>query len=229
MKDTKDNGCINNNPPILERIGTYKRNIKVDIQVWNTLNGLKSTNETFNDVILGLLKQRTQSIGKKNIKLIKYHRKILFVKTEYGEEVYDRRHSVGIEFEYNDVKEHIADFALDLKIRKIFFKKQILNPSEFFGLDSDHKYLYHTYLNLYLKCVAMALEKEFRVRTGMGMIWDKDFEDIALWRKLYYDYTLSEESFINDIQEPLRLSEQDTTKAKYTADIQNSIAFSIWG
>lgn len=221
MEDTEDNRDITNKPPILERIGTYKRNIKVDIQVWNTLNSLKATNETFNDVILGLLKQKTQSIGKENMKVIKYYRKILFIKTEYGTT------SIGIEFEYNDAKGQPTNFVLDLKLKKIFYGKQIINPSEFFGLDSDHKHLYHIYLNLYLKCIASTLEKEFRVYTGMHT--QKAFEDIALWRKIYYDYSLSEDSFINDVQEPLRLSEQDNAKENYSNDIKNSIAYSIWG
>lgn len=221
MEDTKDNVDITNKPPVLERIGTYKRNIKVDIQVWKTLNSLKATNETFNDVILGLLKQKTQSIGKENMKVIKYYRKILFIKTEYGTT------SIGIEFEYNDAKGQPTNFVLDLKLKKVFYGKQIINPSEFFGLDSDHKHLYHIYLNLYLKCIASTLEKEFRVHTGM--YFQKNFEDIALWRKVYYDHSLSEESFINDVQEPLRLSEQDNAKEKYSNDIKNSIAFSIWG
>lgn len=221
MKGTRDNVDITNKPHILERIGTYKRNIKVDIRVWNTLKGLKATNETFNDVILGLLKQKTQSIGKENIKVIKYYRKILFIRTEYGIT------PVGIEFEYNDIKGQSTDFVLDLRLKKIFYGKQIINPSEFFGLDSNHKHLYHVYLNLYLKCVATTLEKEFRVYTEMH--YKEDFEDIALWRKIYYNYSLSEESFINDIQEPLRLSEQDNVKEKYSNDMKNSIAFSIWG
>lgn len=220
MEDTKDNKDILKKSPILEKVGSYKRNIKVDIQVWSTLNSLKGRNETFNDVILHLLKQKTQAIGKENMKLIKYHQKILFIKTEYDGV------SVGIEFEYNDVKGQPTYFVLDLKLKKIFFRKQILNPSEFFGLDSEHKHLYRAYINLYLKCIAAALEKEFRVHTGMHV--DERFEDIALWRKIYYDYNLSEESFINDIQEPLRLSEQDSAKEKYISDIKNSIAYSIW-
>ena len=220
MEDTKDNMDIIGRPHMIERIGAYKRNIKVDIQLWNTLKSLKGTNETFNDVILGLLKQKTQSIGKENMKLIKYHRKIQFVKTEYGST------SIGMEFEYNDVKGQPTNFVLDLKLKKIFYGKQILNPSEFFGLDSDHKHLHHVYLNLYLKCVAATLEKEFKVYAGMHT--HNAFEDIALWRKIYYDYNLSEESFINDVQEPLKLSEQDPSKEKYIDNIKNSIAYSIW-
>ena len=223
MEDTKDIQYTTNERPILEKIGTYKRNIKVDIQVWKTLSNLKGLNDTFNDVLMGLLKQKTQSIGKENMKLIKYHRKTLFIKTNYEKNIFNG-HSIGIEFEYNDVKNQPINFTLDLKMKKVFYGRQILNPSEFFGVDSDHKHLNKIYLNLYLKCVAITLQKEFAVHTAM--VFNKEYEDIALWRKIYYDYMLSEESFINDIQEPMRLSEEDTAKGKYLKDIENSISFS---
>ena len=226
MRNNQDNEDTLNKQLTLEEIGSYKRNIKVDISIWNILKNLKGNNETFNDVVSGLLKQKTQSIGKENMKLIKYHRKVLFIKTGYSRDNLTYSHSIGIEFEYNDIKNNVTDFVLDVRIKKIFFKKQILNPSEFFGLDSDHKHLYHTYLNLHLKCIALALDKELKIHTRMYE--DRDFEDIALWRKVYYDYNLSEDSFINDIQEPLRLSEQDASKEKYIKDIESSMAYSIW-
>ncbi|MGV8162423.1 MAG: hypothetical protein ACP5N2_03785 [Candidatus Nanoarchaeia archaeon] len=239
MEDTKNTGM---DVSALKELKTYKRNIKVDLPVWNALNNLKGKNETFNEVIQGLLQQKTKTLGGENIQLTKYHRKVLFIKTDYQhrytkplsdinknisiELPKSANESIGIEFEYNDIKSNSADFTLDIRMKKVFFKKQILNPSEFFGLDYAHKHLYHAYLNLYLRCVALVLEKEFRA--SHRMFSNKDFEDIASWRKLYYDYSLSEESFITDIQEPLRLSEQDPSRNKYLKDIEKSIAFSIW-
>lgn len=219
------------NPFIVQRQGRLRRQnvgllpprtktIKVDIRTWDSLKSLKKENETFDDVIKELLMQRTKAIGNENVKAIKYSRKVLFLKTGYGYK------SIGVEFEYNDVKNQKQDFILDLRIKKVFHGKRILNPSIFFGLDSHHKHLSPIYLNIYLKCVALALEKEFKLYPGMYS--DEDFEDIAQWRKLYYDYNLSEESFINDVEKPLILSEEEHLTEEYKKRISESISGSFW-
>ena len=197
-----------------------KRNIKLDMRTWNTLNNLKKPNETFNDVILYLLKERTLSAEKGNLKAIKYQRKTLFLETTYNDK------SISVEFEYNDVKEEQANFTLDLTFRKVFLGKKIFNPSEFFGVDKQHKHLHLAYLGIYLKCVAVALCKEFKTLNTMMM--DEEFENIALWRKFYYDHSLSEESFINDIEEPLRLSEEEKRSHSITEKIKSSPSNAFW-
>lgn len=149
----------------------------------------------------------------------------MFLEASYNQK------GIGIEFEYNDVKSQQADFTLDIKINKIFFGKKIFNPSVFFGVDSAHKHLNKAYLNLYFKCVALALEKEFRVADLSflkPMISDGDFEDISKWRKIYYDYNLSEDSFIRDIEGPLRLSEEEKVSEEIKESIINSVSASIW-
>ncbi len=72
----------------------------------------------------------------------------------------------------------------------------------------------------------MALKKEFRVNTGMYS--DKEFEEIAEWRRIYYDYNLSEESFIEDIEEPFRLSEEEHLTKRYEDKLKRSTSNSIW-
>lgn len=206
-----------------KEIPTGKRNIKLDLRTWNTLKNLKKPNETFNDVILFLLKERTVSVEKGNLKAIKYIRKTLFVETK-ASNASDKL--VGIEFEYNDVKEEQTNFSLDLKIKKVFFGKKIFNPSEFFGVDDLHKHLHSAYLGVYLRCIFVALCKEFKTINSIKI--DKDFENIALWRKLYYDHSLSEESFINDVEEPLRLSEEEKMSSPVKEKIKNSPSNSIW-
>tara|TARA_Y100000034_G_C6877367_1_gene401482 strand:- start:873 stop:1532 length:660 start_codon:yes stop_codon:yes gene_type:complete len=201
-----------------------KRNIKLELRTWNTLKNLKKPNETFNDVVLSLLKERTMSIGGKNVKALKYSRKTLFLESSYLTNNGDYA-DIGIEFEYNDVKEEHANFNLDLKIKKVFCGKKIMNPSEFFGVDNLRKHFHLVYLNLYLKCVVLALEKEFKVNTRMRT--DNDFENIVRWRRIYYDHSLSEDSFINDIEEPLRLSEEKPPQ-KIIEKIKKSTSNKIW-
>jgi hypothetical protein len=190
------------------------------MKTWNTLNNLKKTNETFNDVILYLLKERTQSAEKGNLKALKYQRKTLFLETTYKDK------PVSVEFEYNDVKEEQTNFTLDLTFRKVFLGRRIFNPSEFFGVNKQHKHLHPAYLGIYFRCVSVALCKEFK--TLDPMVRDDDFENIARWRKFYYDHSLSEESFINDVEEPLRLSEEEKISLSIKEKIKSSPSNSIW-
>lgn len=76
-----------------------------------------------------------------------------------------------------------------------------------------------------MQCVAFALGKEFRIFFESS----SEFEDITVWRKIYYDYSLSEDSFIEDIEEPLRLSEEEKITEKIKKQRNNSPAGKIWG
>lgn len=211
--------------PATKELTSATRNIKVELRTWNTLRNLKGANETFNDVVLAILKERTVSMGGDNVKAIKYSRKTIFLETEYDDK------SIGVEFEYNDVKNEQSHFSLDLKIRKIFYGKKIMNPSVFFGVDDLRKHFHRAYLSIYLNCVAFALEKEFKVRALMMFyvhFKGDQFENIARWRKIYYDYSLSEDSFIHDIEEPLASSEEMPNE-KVMSSIKKSPSNSVWG
>jgi hypothetical protein len=196
-----------------------KRNIKLDLKTWNSLKNLKKTNETFNDVILSLLKERTISLKGKEIGALRYFKKTIFLETQYNNII------VGLEFEYNDVKSEQNNFNLDLKVKKIFFGKKIFNSSEFFGVDSIRKHFNQIYLNLYLKCVFVALEKEFKINSNLFS--EENIENISFWKKVYYEFSLSEDSFINDIQEPLEHSEDELNK-EIIASIKKSYSNKIW-
>ena len=190
------------------------KTIKVTIRTWDSLKSMKKENETFDDVVKELLNERTKSIGDKNIKAIKYKRKIKIASYNWSFENID----LSLEFEYNDVKSNKSDFTLDLKIKKVFFGKKIYNPSEFFGVDNDHKHYSDLFLLAYLFAVFTALSKEFGIHAGLT-----DYESLAEWKRLYYDYNLSEESFKADIEEPLRLSEEEKPLGKWKTRIKDSI------
>lgn len=208
----------------IEELPSRTTTIKISIRVWDSLKNLKRENETFDDVIKELLKERTKHLGNENIKAIMYSRKVIFFNTDYSHPFY-KKFSVGIEFEYNDVKNQKLDFVLDVKFKKIFFGKKILNPSIFFGVDDMHKHYSNVFLNLYLRAVSIALEKEFRVYSGMYS--EEDFVDIAKWRKIYYDYNLSDESFKKDVEEPLRLNEDEPPSDEWRRTIDGSICSSL--
>jgi hypothetical protein len=107
----------------------------------------------------------------------------------------------------------------------LVFILKILNPSTFFGIDDTHKHYNLVFLNLYFRAVSLVLEKEFRVY--LGMYSEEDYEDIAKWRKVYYDYNLSDESFKRDIEEPLRLVEDDSQSDEWRRKISDSICSSL--
>src|SRR3989339_1104092 len=115
IKQFGDMDVLNRGINNRKELTSANRNIKVELRTWNTLKNLKKSNETFNDVILSLLKERTISMGGDNLKAIKYSRRTVFLQTAY---LYK---SIGVEFEYNDVKKEQTNFNLDLKIKKVFF------------------------------------------------------------------------------------------------------------
>ena len=73
-------------------------------------------------------------------------------------------------------------------------------------------------MEAYFSAVELALGKEFRLYVGHYP------DQIAYYRKLYYDYQLSEESFKDDLEEPLRLSEEEKPSKEWEERIKNSIA-----
>lgn len=192
------------------------KTLRVEIRTWEALKSLKRENETFDDVLKGLLKERTVSVGDDNIKMIKYGRKIAFF--DVNTMIMPHYETIGYEFEYNDIKDNRLDFVLDLKIRKVFFRKRILNPSEFFGVDNPHKHYSDSFLRAYLNAIVLALKKELRIDAKLN-----NEENLAQWRRLYYDYNLSEESFKQDIEDPLRLSEEEKPSQEWSERIKNSV------
>ncbi|MFH0875781.1 MAG: hypothetical protein V1859_07625 [archaeon] len=203
----------------LGEVPGFVRTIKIDIRTWAALKNIKKENETFDDVIKNLLNERTKVYSdNKNVELIKYSRKTFFLETSFNAK------DIGIEFEYNDIKNLQSEFTLDIKFKKIFIGKQIYNPSIFFGVDSSHLHHNYAYFNLYLKCIHAVLTKEFRIFRFMYL--DKDYENTIYWRKLYYEHNLSEESFTSDIVEPFRLSQEDKPTNEFVTKIEESQSYS---
>jgi len=208
----------------VRELPSRKTTIKLDIRTWNSLKNLKKENETFDDVIRGLLKERTKSIGNENIKAIKYQRKRFFFEVTFDTKDYNII-PIGIELEYNDISNEKSDFTLDIHIKKVFYGKRSLNPSIFFGVDNAHKHFSLFFLKLYLVATRLIIKREFNIYLDI-FIGDSYF-DIVNWRKLYYDHNLSEQSFKADIEEPLRLSEEEKPSEEWKIKINKSIVNSL--
>lgn len=204
------------------------KTIKVNVRTWDSLKRLKSENETFDEVIKDLLGQRTKSIGNNNLKGINYQRKTKFQTIDILVE------DCAIEYEYNDIKSNKDDFVVDLKIKKIFYGKKIFSPSEFFGVDNLHRHYSKQFLLFYLLVLVKIIHNEFNANIGAIQNYESNktmtlsnLLNISFWRKLYYDYNLSEDSFNQDIAEPLRLSEDEKISGEYTKKINNSISHKL--
>lgn len=199
-------------------LSNRSKTLKINVRTWDSLKSLKKENETFDDVIKGLLNERTKSLEKGNVKAIKYVRKRAF----YGGD------DIGIEFEYNDVKGNKEDFILDLKIKKVFYGKRVFQPSEFFGVDNAHKHYSDLFLKIYLKAISLAIRNEFRISYLYNFLRIReDYYNLPILKKFYYDCNLSEESFKEDIEEPLRLSEEEKIPSEWKKSINNSIAAEV--
>jgi predicted CopG family antitoxin len=193
------------------------KTIKISTRTWSDLKAIKKEGEAFEDVIKNLLGKRTQVLGDDNIKAIKYNRNLAFVNSLI------KGMDVGYEFEYNDPKSNKGDFVLDLKIRKIFYGMRSLSPTQFFGVDNVHKHYSEEFLRIYLECIIVALQKEFRISGQTAAILRSRCMNLPVWRKVYYDYNLSDESFNNDIEESLSLSEEEKPSPDWQKKIKSSL------
>ena len=83
---------------------------------------------------------------------------------------------------------------------------------------------------IYFLAVAQSLKKEFKLGhifeyAGKdGSVYNIPCTDLVEWRKVYYYYNLSQESFVQDIEDPLRLSKEDKNIAKWQEMINSSVA-----
>ncbi len=195
-------------------ISTRMKTLKVDILTWDSLKSLKRENETFNDVIKSLLDQRTKAIGNDNINAIKYQRKTGYLTVAYSEEI-------GVEYEYNDVKGNKEDFILDVTLKKVFFRKKIYSPSQFFGVDNAHKHFSLFFIDIYFHALELALMKEFKINVLHQPA------NIVYWKQLYNDYRLSGESFTYDVEDLLKLNIDEKPSKEWNDKMKNSLATQI--
>ena len=181
--------------------------IRLSVRTKKMLNELKKGNETDDDVVRKLI-TKDERITSDSIIATKYRRKTSF--KEIG--------NIGIEFEYNDIIGN-EDYTFDIKIKKIYTENDILNPSVFFNKNPE-------YLEIYLMCVLDVLSKERKVKVTHMYQHEKKLnttpiksivktaitKNLILWKKLYVDYNLSEESFNEDVARILKKAKEFSEK-----------------
>ncbi len=190
--------------------------IKVEPLVWGSLKALKKENETFTDVIRELLNERTKTLGNDNFSITRYSKK-----TDFFEVKYSNNELIGFEYEYNDIKSNKSDFVIDIIIKKIYYKSRSYTPSEFYGVDNDHKHFSPFFMTNYLNLILVILAREYRVSVATNLSFD--IHMLSLWRKAYHEYGLSYESFKSDIENPLKLSLDEKPDPEWQSSMRKSV------
>lgn len=212
---------------------------KTTIKVSNTLRGklaeIGNKDETFEDVIWRLIRraepERSGEIVTSKSSAIQYKRKKEFVElimdvVDSYEIVSDKEtrsimksKKVGVEYEYNIPPKKEGEWELDIKILKVYYGEKTRNPSEFFGVDNEHKHLSNEFIQIYFKILAEIFIKEFGI-TKLKYLFDH--LSILEWRKVYYENKLSQESFINDVEDVLRNFSERKIDDKVKKQLENS-------
>ncbi len=230
-----------------------KTTIKVSTELRDKLAEIGNKDETFEDVIKRLIRraqaERSGEIVTSKSSMIQYKRKKEFVELYIdlgvlshpmricGESkdmvVRDKKdkdigrikipQKAGIEYDYNIPPKKEGEWELDIKIIKIYYNQKTYNPSEFFGVDNEHKYLSNEFMQIYFQVLSEILIREFGI-TKLKNFSRAHRVNILEWRKIYYENKLSEESFINDVEDILRNFSERQLDAKVKKQIENSIA-----
>lgn len=223
-----------------------KTTIKLSIDVRDKLAEIGNKDETFEDVIKRLIRraesERSGEITTSKTSMIQYKRKKEFVeimvgflneklkalphnsirkhaKLTPGDIIYE---STGIEYEYNTPSKKEGEWELDIKILKIYYKQKSYNPSEFFGVSNDKLFFSDEFINTYFRILSEIFIKEFGITKLKNFSGEQRLK-ILEWRKIYYENKLSEESFINDVEDILRNFADRKIDSKTKKQIEGSV------
>jgi len=178
-----------------------KTTIKVSQELRSKLAEIGNKDETFEEVIWRLIRraepERSGEVATSKSSIIQYKRKKEFVELEAG-----ILKNVGFEYEYNVPPKKEGEWELDIKILKVYYSQKSYNPSEFFGVDGEHKYFSDEFIKVYFKILADILIKDFGI-TKLKNFVSSQLLQILEWRKVYYENKLSKESFTNDVEDIL--------------------------
>jgi len=206
-----------------------KTTIKVSNELRDKLAEIGNKDETFEDVINRLIRraqaERSGEIVTSKSSVIQYKRKKEFIELtiDIAQEIDFLPENVGIEYEFNIPPKKEGEWELDIKILKVYYKQKTYNPSEFFGADNERKFLSDKFIETYFKILSEIFIKEFGI-TKLKNFTDAQRLKILDWRKIYYENKLSEESFINDVEDVLRNFSNRQLNVKVIKQLENSIA-----
>jgi len=206
------------------------RSNKTTIKVSNNLRGklaeIGNKDETFEDVIWRLIRraepERSGEITTGKSSVIQYKRRKEFAELKGWIQSSNGYKQVGIEYEYNVPPKKEGEWELDIKIVKVYYNHKTYNPSEFFGIGYEHKHFSKEFIYAYFNVLAEILIKDFGI-TKLKNISDDQKLSIVEWRKVYYENKLSQESFINDVEDVLKDFSDKKSDNKIEKQLKNSV------
>lgn len=214
-----------------------KTTIKVSQELRSKLAEIGNKDETFEDVIKRLIRraepERSGEIVTSKSSVIQYKRRKEFI--ELITQIENKEGNtlpqeppppplpVGIEYEYNTPSKKEGEWELDIEILKVYYEQKVYNPSEFFGVDNEHKYLSDEFIKIYFEILTEIFIKEFGITQLRSFSLYQELS-ILKWRKIYYENKLSEESFINDVEDVLRNFSERKIDSKTRKQLKSSIA-----
>jgi len=217
------------NKPLINVDQSNKTTIKVSQELRGKLAEIGNKDETFEEVIKRLIRraepERSGEIVTSKSSVIQYKKRKEFI--EYIIYKIAKGGSfgpilkIGVEYEYNIPPNKEGEWELDIKILKVYYEQKAYNPSEFFGVDNEHKYLSKEFISIYFKILAEIFVKEFGITK---LKYSTNHLSILEWRKTYYENKLSEESFINDVEDVLRNFSEKQIDPKTRNQLENSVA-----
>ncbi len=203
-----------------------KTTIKVSNSLRDKLAEIGNKDETFEDVIWRLIRraepERSGEVVTSKSSVIQYKREKDFIEVSVWIQSLKKYEKVGIEYEYNNPPKRGGDWELDIKIIKLYYNQKVYNPSEFFGVDNEHKHLSEEFICAYFSILADIFIKNFGI-TKLKKFSDEEKISIVAWRKIYYENKISEESFINDVEDVLRNFSDSQSNNKVKEQLKNSI------
>ncbi|MBU0628668.1 MAG: hypothetical protein KKC75_05730 [Nanoarchaeota archaeon] len=206
---------------------------KTTIKVSNTLRAklaeIGNKDETFEDVIWRMIRraepERSGEITTNKSSVIQYKRKKEFIElATYLKDILPIRiEKTGYEYEYNVPPKKEGEWELDIKILKVYHKQKSYNPSEFFGVDNEHKHLSEEFTRIYFQLLVEIIYNEFGI-PKWKYVPSADEINIMEFKAIYAKHNLSQESFINDVEDVLRNFSERKVDLKTKKQLENSVA-----
>ncbi len=217
-----------------------KTTIQIDRSIKEALTTLGLKGESYNQIILRLLKGREKDsplpkltpqerpiqLTKGRIILSKHERVIISIESHILILPVSHHLDYGppfvLEISYNKPlnKEDIY-YQIDLKIEKIIFDNEVYSPKEFFGVLQKNISYSSDFVYFYLRSVLKVIHLEFK-KSNYFFKEYSDFFDISRWRTFLLNSKLSPEILSSDVESILADLKNERTNNNLIEDVKNS-------
>ncbi len=223
-----------------------KTTIQIDRNTKEILTKLGLKGESYNQIILALLKRLeniippkkelvlqdgAKQITKGRITLSKYERITISIKDKIRMQIVPDIFHDGppfiLEVSYNKPfnKEDMF-YQIGLKIERIIFDNEVYSSKEFFGVLQKDMVYSLDFVFFYLRSVLEIIRSEFK-KSNYFFKKYSDFFEISRWRTFLLNSKLSPEILSYDIESILADLKNEKTNKTLTEDVKNSYYLQI--